>query len=160
MYNYEKIFNGKSIYLYPFTKEVDYFTILWWTNINILSEDDFNILVSYFKEYNINKISILLRGEKVINNFDVNDFYFSKYKEIYIWKWDHDIFWNNYSGISLSEEYFALIWGNREFVKYFIDSLGEKKYRNRFKLFSDEWCSDKKWNWAYDLVNLPNFIDK
>ncbi len=46
MKKYKEIFNGKSIYDYPFTDSIQKFLIIWWTDINILTELDFDTIFS------------------------------------------------------------------------------------------------------------------
>ena len=153
---YGKIFSGEPIYWYPFTKIVDYFTILWWIHFNMLNEDVFLQLKEYLLNNNFKKIYIKIKNQT--NECKLSNFSYEKYRKLVFDKWDYDIFWDQHNfWISISQEMFALIGWKKEFLKIFI---GRKDFNDRLEQFSKEWGADVKWNWSYDLVRRTNMLKK
>lgn len=157
MLKYNTVFNWNSIYEYPFSNQIEAFFIIWWNNINILRENDFNILLNYFK---INKIiNISVENKWFINTFDVKNFNYELYKNTYLWKWNHNIFWWKNQWIALSEEFFWLIWWDKDFIDFMVKNIWVDDLIERLHSFMNEWESSKKWNWSYNLLNKTNIIE-
>ena len=154
------IFNGKSIYEYSFSEKIDSFLILWWIDINILKENDFNILMSILGKIN-NKVFIeFISRDLTISDrkeYNIVNFSYEQYRRDCLWKWDYNVFFDNINfWLSCSEEFFCLIWGPSNIVKKIKDLLwGE--YFERLAKFIDEWEWDVKNTWAYNLLKRDNY---
>lgn len=157
MIHYNTIFNWKTIYEYPFSDKINTFFIIWWNNVNILREKDFIILLNYLQKEKITHIDI--QNQWFLNSFNILEFDFFKYKEQYLWKWDHNIFWGTNQWISLSEEFFWLVWWDEDFINFMITEIGINELRDRLQIFKDEWNSSKHWTWAYELIHKNNRVD-
>lgn len=157
MIKYTEIFNWKLIYEYPFTYKINSFFIMWWNNINIMREKDFNILLDYLKKTGVKNIDIC--NKWLLESFDLESLNYNIYREKYIWKWDNNIFWWKNQWISLSEEFFWLVWWDKNFTDFMIKRIWLKELIERFENFSSEWNSHKKWNWSSNLANRKNCID-
>lgn len=162
MDNYRSVFNGNKIYNYPFNKNIAKFTILWWININILNESDFNILLKLLKDkVTCVIITFISRDGHVVKelNYSFVNFTYTKYKDLCLGKWDYNIrFDRDDTALSFSEEFFCLIWWTEKFINNFIVEIWEESINDWLKKFNEEWSFGTKDSWSYSLTLRENFV--
>lgn len=158
MNSFNKVYNWKNIYSYPFSREIQFFFVLGDTNIYTLSKDDFEALKKYLISKNIETMFICSGEDK--NEFYVKDFKYEEYFEKYFSNIkDHFISWWENAWIAMSEESFWLVWWDLEFLKFIISEVWEEKIAERFSKFIVEWDAWKINTWASGLLNRENFLD-